>query len=90
MNVKNAALVASLFLSGAALAADKAAATKTATVKCSGINSCSGKGSCSSADNSCAGKNGCGGKGWMPTSTAKECTDKGGKGMADAKPMDKK
>jgi hypothetical protein len=84
MNTRNAVLasaVASLFLAGAARAADSAAAKKT-TVKCAGVNSCGGKGACKSADNSCSGKNSCKGKGWTATASEKECTDQGGKVVA--------
>jgi hypothetical protein len=52
-------------------------------VKCEGANGCKGKSSCKSAKNACAGKNGCAGKGWVFTRTAKECTDKGGKVVAE-------
>ena len=37
-----------------------------------------GLGSCSSANNSCKGQNSCKGKGWVMTSSAQECTQKGG------------
>jgi hypothetical protein len=61
-----------------------APAPAATTVKCQGINACKGQGSCASADNSCKGQNGCKGQGWLATSTEKECTDKGGKVMAEA------
>jgi len=84
MNVKNtviASAVASMFLSGAAMAKGKAGKKTTEVVKCAGINECKGHGSCSGADNSCKSKNECKGKGWTETASAKECTDKGGKAL---------
>jgi uncharacterized membrane protein len=50
-----------------------------ASVKCVGGNSCKGQSSCKSASNSCAGQNSCKGKGWVMATSAKLCTDKGGK-----------
>jgi hypothetical protein len=49
-----------------------------AQVKCVGGNSCKGQSSCQSADNSCKGQNSCKGKGWIMTSSASDCTTKGG------------
>ncbi len=73
-----AAAVASLFVAGAAMAADEGK-SEAETVKCSGGNACKGKGACGGADHGCAGKNACKGQGWEKTASAKECTDKGGK-----------
>ncbi|MBI2083136.1 MAG: hypothetical protein HYT76_06160 [Deltaproteobacteria bacterium] len=56
-----------------------------AKVKCSGINACGGKGACGGAEHDCAGKNSCKGKGWVKVGSEKECTDKGGKVVADKK-----
>jgi hypothetical protein len=72
-----ATAVATLALSGSltAMAQDKA---KT-DVKCVGANECKGKGSCKSAMNDCKGKNACKGKGFVETTSAQECTQKGGK-----------
>ncbi len=53
-------------------------AIPTAAVHCMGINSCKGMGSCKTATNACKGMNSCKGKGIMNTTTAKDCTDKGG------------
>lgn len=81
MNVKNAVLasaVASMFLSGAAMAKGKAGKKMSSVVKCAGVNECKGKGSCSGADNSCKSQNSCKGKGWEETKSEKACTDKGG------------
>ena len=50
-----------------------------AKVKCVGANDCKGHGACKSASNDCKGHNACKGKGFVDTSSAQECTDKGGK-----------
>ncbi len=73
-----ASAVASLIFSGTlgARAADKAGAEP---VQCGGINSCKGQGSCAGASNSCKAQNSCKGQGWVETSSAKECLEKGGK-----------
>jgi uncharacterized membrane protein len=76
-----ATTVCSLFAAGAAGAAEKAAPKpkdEAKVVQCAGINECKGKGSCAGADNSCKAQNACKGKGWMETTSAKECKDKGG------------
>lgn len=52
--------------------------TKTAMVKCYGINSCAGRGGCRTAHNACAGQNGCSGRGFVEVSFG-ECQAKGGK-----------
>jgi hypothetical protein len=67
--------------SAAALFAVGATVTARAeeTVKCSGVNSCKGTSSCKTALSSCKGKNSCKGLGWTTTSSAQECTAKGGK-----------
>ncbi|HYD05526.1 MAG TPA: hypothetical protein VEC60_07365, partial [Reyranella sp.] len=68
-----AASAAALFAAGTATArADE-------VVKCSGINSCKGTSACKTSLSSCKGKNSCKGMGWTVVSSAKECTDKGGK-----------
>ncbi len=56
-------------------AADDSAA---AQLKCVGGNSCKGQSSCKSASSSCKGQNSCKGKGWVTTSSADDCTQKGG------------
>jgi hypothetical protein len=48
-------------------------------VKCAGINSCKGQSECMTAKSSCKGQNACKGQGWNETSSASECTTKGGK-----------
>lgn len=79
-----ATAVATLALGGelAAMAQDKA---KAEPLKCAGLNDCKGKGACKSVLNDCKGKNSCKGKGFMPTATSKECSDKGGKVLAEKK-----
>jgi uncharacterized membrane protein len=77
-----ATAVAGLFAANIAVADHHEAADGAkagAKVKCEGINSCKGTGACGGAGHGCAGKNECKGKGWVTTSSAKECTDKGGK-----------
>jgi uncharacterized membrane protein len=88
MSMKNALIasaVASLFMSGAAVAKAKTSKKAAGVVKCAGINECKGQGACSGADNSCKSKNDCKGKGWTETASAKACEAKGGKVLADAK-----
>ena len=77
-----AATVAGLFLANGALAADDEK-SEAKSVKCSGTNACKGHGSCAGAGHGCAGKNACKGQGWEKVSSAKECTDKGGKVLKD-------
>jgi uncharacterized membrane protein len=79
-----ASAVATLIASGSlvAQAADKAGGDE---VKCAGINECKGKGLCAGASNACNGQNSCKGQGWVETSSAKECTDKGGKVVEEKK-----
>ena len=69
-----------LAASAAALFAANAVSVALAeeAVKCSGINSCKGTSSCKTALSSCKGKNSCKGLGWTKT-TARDCTEKGGK-----------
>ncbi len=86
MNVKNAAIasaVASMFLTGAAMAKGKAHKKMSEVVKCAGINECKGHGSCAGADNSCKSHNECKGKGWIETASAKECEAKMGKVLTE-------
>ena len=49
-----------------------------ANVKCVGGNSCKGQSSCKGGNHSCKGLNSCKGQGFVMTSTAQECIDKGG------------
>ncbi len=72
-----AAAVCSLFVAGAARAADKPK-EGSKVVQCAGINSCKGQGSCAGADNACKAQNSCKGKGWVEAKSAKECKAKGG------------
>lgn len=73
-----AAAVGLMFLAQPALAADSGAAQAQAKVKCVGANSCKGQSACKSATSAGPGQNSCQGKGFILTSTAKECQDKGG------------
>jgi uncharacterized membrane protein len=87
MNAKSfvvAGAAALLILSGAVIArADESAGS--AQVKCVGVNSCKGQGACATAHNDCKGKNACKGQGMVKMSSAKDCTDKGGKVQGDKK-----
>ncbi|HVN91526.1 MAG TPA: hypothetical protein VMT61_17050 [Candidatus Binataceae bacterium] len=70
-----ATAVGLMFAAQPLMAADDGAASQ---VKCVGGNSCKGLSSCKSASSSCKGQNSCKGKGWVMTSSADECTQKGG------------
>jgi hypothetical protein len=69
-----AAAVGMIFTAQPLLAQDSSATQ----VKCVGGNSCKGQSACQSASNSCKGQNSCKGKGWIMTSSAQDCTQKGG------------
>jgi hypothetical protein len=79
-----ATAVGLLFMANVALAQEggstggTAPSAQTAKVKCLGANSCKGQSSCKSAQNDCKGQNACKGKGFIHTSSAEECTQKGG------------
>ena len=77
------AAVAGLLTVGAIGTATTARGEEGDKVKCYGVNSCKGTGACSGAGHGCAGKNACKGQGWDKVSSAKECTDKGGKVVKD-------
>jgi uncharacterized membrane protein len=78
-----ASVVAGLFSLG--MGSDAFAQEKdTDKVKCEGVNACKGQGACEGMGHSCAGKNACKGQGWIKN-TRKECTDKGGKVLAEKK-----
>ena len=70
-----ATAVGLMFLAQPVMAQDQGS---QAQVKCVGGNSCKGQSSCKSASNSCKGQNACKGKGYVMTSSADECTQKGG------------
>lgn len=78
-----ASAVAMMFLA-TNLRAQEAAApaaspgAKAASVKCVGGNDCKGHSACKGASNDCSGQNACKGKGFVMTSSAEECTSKGG------------
>ena len=73
-----ATVVGLMFAAQPALAQDSSGSSGQASVKCIGGNSCKGQSACQSAQNSCKGQNSFKGKGWVPTSSAQECTSKGG------------
>ncbi len=54
------------------------AGEEAGSVKCMGINACKGESKCKTADSACSGQNSCKGHGWLLTSSAEECTTKGG------------
>ena len=84
-----ASVVAGLFAANAIAAGttpakdSKDSKTTSAKVKCTGVNDCKGKGECSGDGHGCSGNNSCKGKGWVTMDSAKACTDKGGKVLAD-------
>ncbi|HNC52465.1 MAG TPA: hypothetical protein PLO14_09550 [Accumulibacter sp.] len=73
-----AAAAAALFTAGS-IVAPTAQAAEGSSVHCAGINSCKGHSECKTAKNECKGQNACKGQGWVTKSSAKECTDAGGK-----------
>jgi hypothetical protein len=75
-----AAAVGAIFLTTPVLAQSSSGnSAGQASVKCVGGNSCKGQSSCKTASNGCMGQNSCKGKGWVMSTSAKACTDKGGK-----------
>jgi hypothetical protein len=82
-NIAIAAAVAGI-LAGVAPNAVAQSAQADKNVRCGGINSCKGMSACKTAKNTCQGQNGCKGQGWLPA-TEKECKDKGGTVLPDAK-----
>jgi hypothetical protein len=75
-----AVAVGVLFLSNNAIAYTTAQSSdQQPKVKCLGANGCSGSSACKSATSPGPGQNSCAGKGFILTSSAKECRDKGGK-----------
>jgi len=73
-----AAAVGVMFLTGPVFAQTSSDSSNQANVKCDGGNSCKGQSSCKGGNHSCKGLNSCKGQGFVMTSTAQECTDKGG------------
>jgi hypothetical protein len=47
-------------------------------VKCVGANACKGQSECATKASSCKGQNACKGKGWISTSSAQQCQQRGG------------
>lgn len=87
MNGKNiliASTAAILLVTGAGSArADQK--TGSDQVRCMGVNSCKGHGGCKTARNDCKGKNGCKGQGFVMTSSAAKCQNKGGTVLSQEK-----
>ena len=52
--------------------------TQASQIKCLGANACKGQSACKTKANDCQGKNSCKGKGYVVTTDAKSCADKGG------------
>ncbi|MFZ2063453.1 MAG: hypothetical protein WAU82_20760 [Candidatus Binatus sp.] len=74
-----ATAVALAFTGSAVSAADSSSASPNAPqLKCLGANACKGQSACKTATNDCQGKNSCKGKGYVITTDAKTCEDKGG------------
>jgi hypothetical protein len=80
-----ATTVGLMFMANIAMAQENGSAgagstssAQTANVKCMGANSCKGLSSCKSAQHDCKGQNACKGQGFIKTSSAQECTQKGG------------
>lgn len=72
-----AAAAAALFAGG--LIAPTLASAADGEVRCLGANACKGQSACAGEHNSCKGQNACKGQGWINTSSAQECSAKGGK-----------
>jgi uncharacterized membrane protein len=73
-----AASVAGLMAASVTIVPQALLAQDAAKVPCYGINACKGTGECGGKGHSCAGKNACKGAGVVMTSSADECTQKGG------------
>jgi hypothetical protein len=73
-----AAAVGTMFLTTPLFAQDSSGSSSAAAVKCVGGNSCKGLSSCKGGNHACKGQNSCKGQGFVNTSTAQECADKGG------------
>ena len=73
-----AAAVGAMFLTSPIFAQDSSSGASQASVKCVGGNSCKGQSACKGGNHSCKGLNSCKGQGFVQTSSAQECTDKGG------------
>jgi hypothetical protein len=72
-----AAAVGAMFITTPLFAQDSSGSS-AANVKCVGGNSCKGQSSCKGGNHACKGQNACKGQGFSMTSSAQECTDKGG------------
>ena len=72
-----AAAVGAMFLTRPVFA-QESSGSMGASVKCVGGNSCKGQSACKGGNHSCKGQNSCKGQGFVMTSTAQDCTAKGG------------
>jgi hypothetical protein len=73
-----AAAIGAMFLTGPVFAQESSGSMAQANVKCLGGNSCKGQSACKGGNHSCKGQNSCKGQGFVMTSTAQDCTAKGG------------
>lgn len=73
-----ATAAAALFIAGATMTTAPTVAQSAEGVKCMGVNACKGHSECKTASSACNGLNACKGQGWVTTSTAEECMEKGG------------
>ena len=67
-----AAAAVALAIAGTTVAPSSAVAA--GKVHCLGVNSCKGHSDCKTANNACKGQNSCKGKGWLPATSAFECS----------------
>jgi hypothetical protein len=72
-----AAAVGAMFMTTPLFAQDSSGAS-AASVKCVGGNSCKGQSSCKGGNHACKGQNSCKGQGFSMTSSAQDCSNKGG------------
>ncbi len=78
-----ATAVALMFLSSPMAADTSSSSAPAPQVKCLGGNACKGQSACKTAQSTCMGKNSCKGKGYVMTTSAEECTQKGGHSEKD-------
>jgi hypothetical protein len=74
-----ATAVGVLFTTQPLLADSSQTQSQATSVKCVGGNSCKGQSECATKANSCKGQNACKGKGFITTSSAQQCEQRGGK-----------
>jgi hypothetical protein len=80
-----ATTVGLMFMANIAMAQENGSAgvgssptAQSAKVECMGANSCKGLSACKSAQHDCKGQNACKGQGFVRSSSAQECIQKGG------------